>query len=57
MGMSMTLVTSQIFVAGPSNVRTRRPVRTVVGIVLMSLTLTLGIQHVVMAAPFDSPVA
>jgi hypothetical protein len=48
--MSVTAA-SQIFVAGPSNVRTHRPTRTVVGFVLMSLALTFGIQHVVMAAP------
>ena len=43
--------TSQIFVAGPKNVRTHRPARTVVGFLLMCLALTFGIQHVVMAAP------
>ncbi len=48
--MSMA-ATSQIFVAGPRHVRTRRPARTVVGFVLMSLALTFGIQRVVMAAP------
>lgn len=47
----MTSATSQIFVAGPRNVRTRRPGRTIVGFVLMSLALTFGIQRVVMAAP------
>jgi hypothetical protein len=51
--MSVT-ATSQIFVAGPSNVRTRRPARTVVGLVLMSLALTFGIQHMVMAAPLGN---
>jgi hypothetical protein len=48
--MSVT-ATSQMFVAGPRNVRTHRPARTVVGFVLMSLALTFGIQRVVMAAP------
>lgn len=48
--MSVT-ATSQIFVAGPKNVRIHRPARTVVGFVLMCLALTFGIQHVVMAAP------
>lgn len=47
-------VTSQIFVAGPQNLRTRRSARTVVGLVLMSLALTFGIQRVVMAAPVGS---
>lgn len=52
--MSMTSVSSQIFVAGRSNRRIRRPARTVAGFVLMSLALTLGIQRVVMAAPLGS---
>jgi hypothetical protein len=52
--MSMTSATSQIFVAGPRNRRTRRPARTVAGFVLMSLALTLGIQRVVMAAPLGN---
>ena len=50
----MTSATSQIFVAGPRNLRTRRPVRSVFSLVLMSLVLTLGIQRVVMAAPIGS---
>jgi hypothetical protein len=50
-GMSMTPATSQIFVAGPRHVRTRRSTHSVVGLVLMSLMLTLGIERVVMAAP------
>jgi hypothetical protein len=48
--MSMT-VTSQIFVAGPRNLRSRRSTRTIIGLVLMSLALTFGIQRVVLAAP------
>jgi hypothetical protein len=50
----MTSATSQIFVAGPRNLRTGRRARTVVGLVLMSLALTFGIQRVVMAAPLGS---
>ena len=49
----MTPATSQIFVAGPGNLRTRRA-RTVVGLVLMSLALTFGIQRVVLASPLGS---
>jgi hypothetical protein len=48
--MSMTSA-SQIFVAGPRNVRTRRSARSIVGFVLMSLALVFGIQRVVLAAP------
>jgi hypothetical protein len=51
--MSMT-ATSPIFVLGPNDRRVRRRGRTVVGIVLMSLALTLGIQRVVIAAPRSS---
>ena len=51
--MSTASVTSQIFVAGPSGPRTRRPAGTVVGLILMSLMLTLVVQHVVMATPRD----
>lgn len=46
-----TSATSQIFVAGPRKLRTRRSARSIVGLVLMSLVLTLGIERVVMAAP------
>ena len=44
-GMSST--SAQIFVAGPRDPRTRRPARTYVGLILMSLMLTLAIQRVV----------
>ena len=50
-GMSMTLATSETFVAGPKTLRTRRPACTIAGFVLMSLALTFGIQRVVLAAP------
>jgi hypothetical protein len=49
--MSMTPVTSQIFVAGPRSARTRPSTRSIVGFVLMSMALTFGIQRVVLAAP------
>ena len=48
-GMSST--SAEIFVAGPRDLRTRRPARTYVGLILMSLMLTLAIQRVVIAAP------
>ncbi len=48
-GMSTT--SAEIFVAGPRDLRTRRPARTYVGLILMSLMLTLAIQRVVIAAP------
>ena len=48
-GMSST--SAQIFVAGPRDLHTRRPARTYVGLILMSLMLTLAIQRVVIAAP------
>ena len=48
-GMSST--SAQVFVAGPRDLRTRRPARTYVGLILMSLMLTLAIQRVVIAAP------
>jgi hypothetical protein len=51
-GMSST--SAQIFVAGPRDLRTRRPARTCVGLILMSLMLTLAIQRVVIAAPRGS---
>jgi hypothetical protein len=51
-GMSST--SAQIFVAGPRNLRTRRRVRTYVGLILMTLTLTFAIQRVVSAAPRGS---
>lgn len=50
----MTPATSEIFVAGPRNLRTRRRARTIVGFVLMSLALTFGIQRVVMAEPLGN---
>ncbi len=51
--MSTASATSQIFVAGPCSPRTRRSAGTIVGLVLMSLVLTLGIERVVTAAPRD----
>ncbi len=48
-GMSST--PAQIFAAGPRDLRTRRAARTFVGLILMSLVLTLAIQRVVIAAP------
>jgi hypothetical protein len=48
-GMSAT--SARIFVAGPRDLRTRRPAITYVGLILMSLMLTLAIQRVVIAAP------
>ena len=39
--------------AGPADRRTRRPARTAAVLILMSLGLTFGIEHVVMAAPAD----
>jgi hypothetical protein len=47
----MTPATSEIFVAGPRNARTRASTRSIVGLILMSLALTFGIQRVVLAAP------
>jgi hypothetical protein len=51
-GMSST--SAQVFVAGPRDLRTRRPARTYVGLIMMSLMLTLAIQRVVIAAPRDT---
>jgi hypothetical protein len=51
--VSFSSATSEIFVAGPGDRRTRRPARTAVVFILMSLGLTFGIEHVVMAAPAD----
>jgi hypothetical protein len=47
----MSSTSAEIFVAGPRHLRTRRPARTYVGLILMSPMLTLAIQHVVIAAP------
>jgi hypothetical protein len=49
--MSTTPATSPFFAVGTTTSRTRRP--AVIGFVLMSLALTLGIQRVVLAAPHD----
>jgi hypothetical protein len=53
--MSVASATSEIFLRAPSKPWTRPPAHTVVSLVLMSVVLTLGIAHVVIAAPGNSP--
>ncbi|MGH2595746.1 MAG: hypothetical protein ACRDH7_07260 [Actinomycetota bacterium] len=51
----MASATSEIFMRAPRKPWSRPSAHTVVSFVLLSVVLTLGIAHVVMAAPPDHP--